>query len=388
MKKYNFIKLISICVLSAFLFVTPFSVSATDATVKSYEDKLNNISYKIEQAKNELSSIRSQQSQTWVEINKLDELIDYNEQLKELTEKQLDAIVEQIADTENNISELEDKIDSQETAFLDRMVEEYMEQDTDYLELILGSKNLVDFLVRIERISAILDYDKTIISNLEENKQKLSAEQEKLDEAKKTQESRVADYDNAISSSQEAYQDKLDLMATLEANETSSLNTYTYYKDLEDQLNNELEWYLAELQRKSQSTYVGGTGGWPLQAGVNYYVSSEFGWRVLWGANDYHYGIDLACANGTEIYSYNAGTVIKSEFHYSYGNYVLVDHGGGISTLYAHMSSRVAQVGDYVSSGQLLGYVGMTGSASGYHLHFEVRENGSVVEPRNYLYFP
>ena len=177
-------------------------------------------------------------------------------------------------------------------------------------------------------------------------------------------------------------------MAQLEQDEYKSIDTYTYYKQLEDSLNSELENYLAELQRKSQSTYVGGTGGWPLQAGVYYYVSSEFGWRVLWGSNDFHLGIDLACANGTEIYAYNAGTVVKSEWHDSYGNYVLVDHGGGISTLYAHMSSRVAQAGDYVAAGQLLGYVGMTGSASGYHLHFETRENGSVVNPRNYLAFP
>ena len=202
----------------------------------------------------------------------------------------------------------------------------------------------------------------------------LESEKSKLAESKEIQLVRVKDYEDAIKSSQEAYDDKLALMASLEKDESASMDAYTYYKDLEDKLNRELENYLAELQKKSQTAYVGGTGGWPLQAGVSYYVSSEFGWRVLWGVNDYHYGIDLACANGTEIYAYNAGTVLKSEWHYSYGNYVVVDHGGGISTLYAHMSSRVAQAGDYVTAGQLLGYVGMTGSASGYHLHFEVRE--------------
>ena len=129
-------------------------------------------------------------------------------------------------------------------------------------------------------------------------------------------------------------------------------------------------------------------GGWPLQAGAYYYVSSEQGWRNLWGTQDYHLGIDLACYNGTHILAFNAGTVLKSEYHWSYGNYVLIDHGGGISTLYAHMSQNTVQVGQYVQAGQLVGYCGLTGSTSGYHLHFEVREDGTVVNPRNYLVFP
>ena len=74
--------------------------------------------------------------------------------------------------------------------------------------------------------------------------------------------------------------------------------------------------------------------------------------------------------------------------HWSYGNYVLIDHGGGISTLYAHMSDRLVSAGDTVSAGQIIGHVGLTGNTFGYHLHFEVRENGTVVNPRNYLTFP
>ena len=375
--------------VAVLLLSTPLLIAAqTDATVKSYEEQLANISSHIQQAQNDLQYIRNQKSNTWDEIAKLDELIAYNDSLKALTEKQLEVINTQIGETEKRISELESKINDQHKMFLDRMAREYMEQETDYVELILGSSGLVDFLSKVEYVRSVLDYDKRIIKDLDANRAELEAEKVKLAEAKETQSLRVKDFENAIISSQETYSDKLDLMSRLEKDENESINTYTYYKELEDKLNKELENYLAELQRKSQSAYVGGTGGWPLQAGVNYYVSSEFGWRVLWGANDYHLGIDLACANGTEIYAYNAGTVLKSEFHYSYGNYVLVDHGGGISTLYAHMSSRAVQAGDYVAAGQLLGYVGMTGSASGYHLHFEVRENGSVTEPRNYLYFP
>ena len=392
MKKQNAKNRISIIplVLAVVLVLTPpVIISAdTDATVQSYEEQLANIAYHIEAAQNNLSRIRSEKANTWEEAYELDQLIGYNETWKQLAEKQLDTLNKQIEETESRIKNLEVKIENQHNAYLERMAREYMEQETDYVELILGSSNLVDFLSKLEYVSSIIDYDNRIISELDANKAELEAEKAKLAKAKDDQALKVKDYEDAIKSSQDAYDQKIALMASLEVDENASINTYTYYKELEDQLNRELAAYLAELQRKSQSAYVGGTGGWPLQAGVNVYVSSEFGWRVLWGVNDYHYGIDLACANGTEIYAFNGGTVVKSEWHYSYGNYVVIDHGGGISTLYAHMSQRVAQAGDYVAPGQLIGYVGMTGSASGYHLHFEVRENGEVVQPRNYLTFP
>ncbi|MBQ8332512.1 MAG: peptidoglycan DD-metalloendopeptidase family protein, partial [Clostridia bacterium] len=170
---------------------------------------------------------------------------------------------------------------------------------------------------------------------------------------------------------------------------------YTKQKELENQINAELEqylWELAEKQRKLEEQqkleaqkYQASSQGWPLEAGVSWYVSSPFGWRNLYGVQDYHLGIDLACANGTDVLAFNSGTVLKSEYHWSYGNYVLIDHGSGIATLYAHMSDRWVSAGDTVASGQQIGNVGLTGTTFGYHLHFEVRENGSVTDPAPYL---
>ncbi|MBR4959490.1 MAG: M23 family metallopeptidase, partial [Clostridia bacterium] len=102
----------------------------------------------------------------------------------------------------------------------------------------------------------------------------------------------------------------------------------------------------------------------------------------------YHLGIDLACAANTAIYASNAGKVLESAYHYSYGHYVLIDHGGGKATLYAHMNERWVSAGDKVTKGQQIGLVGTTGSSSGNHLHFEVREGGSVQNPRNYINLP
>jgi len=360
----------------------------TDATVKSYEEQIANVAWQIKQAQEKLENIRSQQNATWVEMGAIDDLINYNDELKSLAEQQLNSLTVQIEEAKASINDTESKIDAQEQAFLERMVQNYMEEDIDYLELVLGSENLVDFLTRMDRVNSILEYDKKVIADLTENREQLELVKAKLDEAEKTQMQRIAEYEEVIKSNQAIYQEKLDFIAYLESNKSAAQANYEYYKALDDQLNKELEEYLAELQRKSQSQYVGGNGGWPLEPGVYYYVSSEQGWRNLWGTQDFHYGIDLACANGTKILAYNAGTVLVSTFHYSYGNYVVVDHGGGISTLYAHMSSNAVSVGDYVQAGQLLGYCGLTGNTSGYHLHFEYRINGQVQNPRNYLVFP
>lgn len=250
---------------------------------------------------------------------------------------------------------------------------------------------MADFLSRMERINAILEYDRSTAEKLSENRTKLLDERRKLQLAYEAQEQRVADYEETIEENQRLYDSKIEYINSLVGDENSLINEYTYYKELETEKSAELESYLAELaekQKKIDEAYVGGAIWWPLEKGVSYRVSSEYGWRNLYGIQDFHLGIDLACANGTVVRAANSGTVLVSTYHWSYGNYVLIDHGGGIATLYAHMSSCNVSAGDTVEAGQTVGWVGLTGNTFGYHLHFEVRENGATVNPRNYLVFP
>ncbi len=406
---------------------------ATDAAVQSYEDQLEAYKAKQQQALNELADIRSSQSEAWMEVSKYDELLKYNNEVKKLAEGELDSLATKITDKEQLIADTEAAIEQQEEAFLNRMVAVYMEDDTDMFELLFGSTSLSDFLSRMDRVNAIFDYDNDIIENLENNRERLEEEKIALDEDQARQKERVADYEEVIAQDQQIYEAKLAYIDSLEADESSLIEEYTYYKQLESELNTELEELLAELAREQERqrqeaerlrqeeeerkrleaeqsqtvsdgqgwndnnyetsytttyTYSGGSFYWPLEDGVSYYVSSEQGWRTYNGISEYHLGIDLACACGTTVLAAASGTVLRSEYHASYGNYVLIDHGGGISTLYAHMSSCAVSAGDYVEAGQTVGWVGLTGNTSGYHLHFETRENGSTVNPRGYLVFP
>lgn len=383
-------KRIAAALLTAAMLVTPFGVSAeyTDATVKSLEEQIEATKGNLTAAEASLYDIRNQRANAWEEIARIDEIINTQIKLKELTENYLDSLEAQIEETKGNITALEEKIAAQEAARLERMAHDYMSEDIDWVELVFGSKSLVDFLSKLERIKSVVEYDRRIIAELNESKEKLQLEKLKLDDALETQKEKVAEYTQIIKENQAMSDEKLALITALNNDESKALDLYYYYKELDDKLNRDLKEYLAELQRKNQSAYVGGNGGWPLQPGAYYHISSEQGWRKLNGVDDYHLGIDIACYNGTPILAFNAGTVVISTEHWSYGNYVVIDHGGGISTLYAHMSSCEVKVGDYVQPGQLVGYCGLTGSTYGYHLHFEVRENGDVVNPRKYLVFP
>lgn len=388
MKKFRS-RAVSLLLAASLLAATPvFGDQTTDATVQSYEDRLGYVAGKLEEALGELDRLRNEEANAWEELAQYDRLITLTEQKKALAEEQLAAIEQQIAEKEQEISAASRRIEVQEDAFLKRMASDYMEGNTGFLDILLNAKNLVDFLARIDRIRAIRESDKALIRDLNQSKAELVLAEEALQSAKTLQLETVRDLESAIGDTKSLYAAKEARLVELQSNEADAQALYEYYSQLDRELNAELEKYLAELQKKQQSVYIGGTLAWPLDPTAYYRYSSEFGWRTLNGQPDYHLGLDIACAQNTKILAANGGTVLVSTDHWSYGNYVLIDHGGGMATLYAHMTSRAVSAGETVAAGQVIGYVGNTGNSYGHHLHFEVRENGQVQQPRNYISGP
>jgi murein DD-endopeptidase MepM/ murein hydrolase activator NlpD len=185
------------------------------------------------------------------------------------------------------------------------------------------------------------------------------------------------------------------LIKEMEAALETSLEQY-HEKEAEGaKMQDEINAKEAELRRqeeaarnagKSSGTVVGsGRLSWP-SASSNV-VTSLFGTRMhpIYGYYRTHNGIDIAAKYGTNILAADSGTVITSAYNSSYGNYVVISHGNGMTTLYAHMSARKVSEGNAVSTGQTIGLVGSTGASTGPHLHFEVSVNGSRVNPLNYF---
>ncbi len=371
------------------LGLTTSIFAGTDATVQSYEQQMAALAAKQEEALAKLDQVRGDYSNVMETKAYYDEVVTLTEKKKLLAQAQLETIENQIAEKEGDIAETEDALAQLEEASQARMVEAYMNGETGTLELLLGAESLRDFLTRLEMVTIIQANDNAMMAALTEKRETLALRlaelQTALDVRRETMTALEADILLAVETAEEARV----YMEELKQNEAALLQNYYANKAAEEALDRELTAYLAELQAKQNAAYVGGDIGWPLPLDVYYRVSSEYGNRMLWGEPNFHLGIDLACANGTDVYAANGGKVVTSVVdHWSYGNYVVIDHGGGMATLYAHLSSQLVWTGDTVEKGQCIGYVGLTGQTDGYHLHFEVRKNGSTTNPRDYIVLP
>ena len=170
----------------------------------------------------------------------------------------------------------------------------------------------------------------------------------------------------------------------LDANKQYMENAEKYKKE-QDALEQEIQELLQN--EGSDEAYGDGQLKWPVP--TRSYISSYFGWRTLYGRPNYHKGIDIPGSAGTNIVAADSGKVLKvSKLTYGYGWHVIIDHGNGVSTLYAHCSRLDVSVGDYVEKGQVVAGIGTTGNSTGNHVHFEVRINGVQQNPLNYVKQP
>lgn len=356
---------------------------AADSQAQSYQDKIATLSSQQKELKKKLDSLKADMSNAMAYKNSLDELANVT-QSKIVAAEALAAELElNIKETTASIAEKEEQIKITFNNFLERMRISYEEGEASYLAMLLGSEDMSEFLSRMDRVTSMLEYDKELKEKYESEKTVLESEKQKLEEAKVLQEENLAtlktdqaEYDTLLKE-QESY------ISSLQSDLSSTNAAYEAAKKEENKVNKQLEAYLASLQQQNNSSYVGGEFMWPLK-GYSY-VSSGFGWRTIFGRRDNHLGIDIPAPGGTPIYASNGGTVVTATGSGSYGNYVVIDHGGGKSTLYAHMSRIGTSVGQKVGQGQVIGYVGTTGYSTGNHLHFEVRINGKVQNPMSYV---
>ena len=359
---------------------TNATIQAMEQELKQIEKKKNEMSAKLAAAKKDAASAASYKT--------------YLDQQANIIEEQITKINQLIAEYElaieakNNEIELASaNIDNEYNNVMQILRLTHEEGNTSYFELVLGSESFYDFLSRVDKVDSLLDYTSKQMESYKESKAKLEEALTGLNEYKamldSTQESNISAQNelNLLQSENEKYID------SLQSDISKYQSTYNTYKAEEDKLDAEIEKLLRELQAKENSQFVGGAFIWPLPSN-NSRISSGFGWRTIYGVKENHQGIDIPAAKGTPIYASAAGTVVTATYHSSYGNYVLINHGGGKATLYAHASKLNCKAGDVVKQGQVVAYVGTTGRSTGNHVHFEVRENGTRVNPLNYVKQP
>lgn len=359
----------------------------TDATIQKMEDQLAALEAEQNTYLSQLSATRTKKDAEMEYKSYLDAYLSSTETKITLAE---DLSVQLSAQIETKTQEIIDKqaeYDEQYALCLERLQYSYEEGDIGYLELLLDAGSLSEFLVQVERVSSILEYDKNMLDRLEAERVDLESVKAALEVSYATQEKLLADLAADKTDYEEKAQESKDYIDSLSADESASLTLYYAAKAKEEELDRELTAYIKELQAKLAKQYVGGEFIWPLDPSIKR-LSSDFGYRTYNGVYENHGALDIPAASGTPIYASNAGTVLKAEYHYSYGNYILIDHGGGKSTLYAHCSALLVSAGDDVVQGQTIAKVGTTGYSGGNHLHFEFRVDGVRDDPKKYVTMP
>ena len=266
-----------------------------------------------------------------------------------------------------------------------RMMEE--QGTVSYWSILFNAEDFSDLLDRMADVDAVMDYDNEIMDQLIATREELERLQGELESAR-AEEQAARDQQEAKKAEQQAkIAEAQQLLDQINAN-VAEVNRQL---DAESAAASEIQAEIAKKQkqleeeRKQQNIVISSESGylWPLPG--YYRLTSLFGYRIhpITGVAHSHTGIDIPAPGGTSILAAKSGQVVTSAYHYSYGNYVVIDHGNGNSTLYAHMSSRAVSEGQMVSQGQVIGYVGTTGSSTGNHLHYEVRDNYTRVDPES-----
>jgi peptidoglycan DL-endopeptidase CwlO len=281
------------------------------------------------------------------------------------------------------------------SALRDRLVAMYETGTPDVLSVIVGANGYDDLIDRTEYLNRIRGNDEAIVGRVRELRDQVKRTVDRLRSAKDQIEAArdsIAAEEQALASARSAVQQRQSSLVAARGDRVAALKKIRSHEE-------ELDGSVAKIQAKI-AAQLAGYGSVPLPAGpirggsggliwpVDGAVVSGFGSRTINGSYEYHPGIDIAVPSGTPIRAAAAGTVIFTEPEASsggYGNYTCIDHGGGLSTCYAHQETFAVSAGQQVSQGQIIGYSDCTGYCFGPHLHFEVRIDGEVTDPMAYL---
>lgn len=324
-----------------------------------------------------------------------------NARLQSIQTKQAE-INAQIAQTQNEIVKMEAYLKTRQDVLNRRVRAIYMHGQLNYLEVILGANSFSDFANRVELLKRVIRSDYNLILEIQKQKAAIEAKKAQLEEDKRQLDALAAE---AEKTRQEIAKKKAEQQKVLDAAKSNKAAAAQMEQDLNAQLasvRNLIQQRLAAAEAARQAaqqqaasddeggggsddSYVQGTGamGWPCSGPI----TSPFGYRThpIFGTTIFHAGIDIGVDYGTPIHAADSGVVVYSGWISGYGNAVIIDHGGGISTLYGHNQSLAVSEGQSVSKGSVIAYAGSTGNSTGPHCHFEVDVNGSPVNPMGYL---
>ncbi len=339
----------------------------------------------LDAIKKNIDSISDEKSKTIAKQNSVSRQISIAHEQITILQQRIAVLTEEIAQKEQEIEDKQADIDENYALFKVRMRALYMTDTTSVMNVLFGAQSFSEFLERSEYIKRITQHDDELIANLRADKAAIEAAKAEIDAAKAEVDAAKAEEDakkKALEGQYSTLSQEVSILKKAEAEYNA--NKAKIQKEL-DEAKAEIDKLMAELA--SDGEYVGGEFTWPVPGYSN--ISSYYGWRF--NNSDFHTGIDITGSGvyGKSIKAANAGEVAFVQTNYTagvgYGKYVIINHGGGYATLYAHMSSISVKLGDWVDKGESIGAVGSTGWSTGPHLHFEIRVGGKHTNPMNHF---
>lgn len=359
---------------------------------------------KLEQEQEEndakLASLKADQSKQQEYKDALDAQMQNLQSQIDGLNTQINGLDASIEEKNTAIAEKQKNIDEDVETLKERLCAIYMMGDASTLEILLQSESVIDMAQKVELLNIITEHDTKLIAQLTadmesiaDEKAEIESEKEQVAAARTELESKGSELASVQAEAERVLEELNQSVASVQAESDriaeekaqASAEIDQWWKD-----------YYAQLaaQNNSSSGSSGGSSSGSIGSG-GYVSTGNFTWpvpgftNISCGYSSGHKAIDISGGGrtiyGTPIVAADSGKVVTATYHYSYGNYVMIDHGGGYSTLYAHASSLAVSVGQTVTKGQTIAYVGSTGNSTGPHLHFEVRVNGVRQNPFNWF---
>lgn len=402
--------------------VTQSEIDALKNQQAGYQEKLTDLKSQLAELKGDQAQaeqkrkILSQELDAMdAELRNIDSQIAYYDKQISYYDKQIAYYDGQIAYYDGEISQKEEerkeavaREEAQYDLFCDRVRSMEKDGNLSYWSILFHATDFSDLLDRVMLIGDVMDYDNAVMNDLIEVRKEIERIKTELEQTR-AQQKAARDEQKAARDEQKAARDEQQAVRDQQAArrkeqaakvqeaqqllnqinaDAAEVNRQLDAENAEmARVNREIARKQKELEaQRKQNNVVFETGSgyhWPLPG--RYKLTSAFGYRIhpITGKPHSHTGIDIPAPAGTSIEACKGGQVVTSAYHSSYGNYVVIDHGNGNSTLYAHMSRRAVSEGQIVKQGQVIGYVGSTGSSTGNHLHLEVRDNYQRVNPEN-----
>lgn len=346
------------------------------------KENLNNANIQLQYVENELTS-------SLIQVQKLQDRIDqYQAKLDEVNEK-YQKLQNQVEEHQKKLDTVQESYNRKNEALKQRLVAFYKSGSINFLDVLMDSNNIIDFVSRYYLIKKMTEYDAKSMEEIEKQKHEIEKVTNELKESKANMKLTKADAEQqtvVLTNTKTILENQI---SSLTESEQSLKSQIDIYKKQQEELENLIQYAIRSSTYELR--YSGGIMVWPTL--TTSYITSQYGSRLhpIQGIIKNHAGIDIGGSTGNPVYAAADGVIIYSQYNTGgYGNLVMIDHGTNsegvkIVTLYGHGNKLLRNVGESVKQGELIMEMGSTGNSTGPHVHFEVRENGVAVDPKKYL---